>query len=219
LPALLLAAVLSGSASAADYKLEALKDKAPAEVAAPLAETLREGGFRLLDRKGMPLVDVWLRKDIPASSKKPPPGVKFEDLSEGSFLGVARIHQKHYDFKNKAIPPGVYTLRLGVQPMDGDHLGVSETRDFALLSPVAADKSLAPIPTSEVVKMSCQVSGTKHPSVLWVKPMDGEAKDLPALVHQEDREYEVLDFRLPLAGEKDKAARLGLVLVGTAPDA
>jgi hypothetical protein len=212
-------AFLCGSAGGAEYKLEPLKDKPPAEVAGPLGEALLAGGVRLLDKKGMPLVDVWLRKEIPGSPSKKPPGIKFEEVSEGSFLGVARFHQKHFDFKNKPIPPGTYTLRLGVQPSDGDHLGVSETRDFALLSPVAADKSLAPMPTSEVVKLSCQVSGTKHPAVLWLKPMSGEAKDLPALVHQEDREYEVLDFRLPLAGEKEKAARLGLVLVGTAPDA
>jgi len=213
-------AFLCGSAAGAEYKLEPLKDKPPAEVSGPLGEALPAAGFRLLDKKGMPLVDVWLRKEIPAApSKKPPPGIKFEEVSEGTFLGVARFHQKHFDFKNKPIPSGTYTLRLGVQPSDGDHLGVSETRDFALLSPAAADKSLAPMPTSEVVKMSCQVSGTKHPAVLWLKPMSGDAKDLPALVHQEDREYEVLDFRLPLAGEKEKAARLGLVLVGTAPDA
>jgi hypothetical protein len=166
-------------------------------------------------------VDLWLRKEIaPAGApKEKQPGVKFENIPEGSFLGAARYHQKHYDFKNKPIPPGLYTVRTGIQPRDGDHLGVSETRDFAILCPPAADRTIAPVATGESVKLSRQVSGTKHPVVLWLKEMEPPPKGLPALVHQEDKDYQVLDFQIPLEPGKPKAVRMGLVLSGSAADA
>jgi len=206
-------------ASSGEYKLEMLKEALPSEVAAPLRDSVHVEGLRVVDPKGKPLVDLWLRKEVPpAPPREPELGLKFGALTEGSFLAVARYHQKHYDFKNKPIPPGLYTLRHGVQPRDGDHLGVSDTRDFALLCPAGADKALAPLPTEESVKLSCQVSGAKHPSVVWLKPLIGERKDLPALVSEKDHEYQVLEFQIPIQGEKQKAVRMGLVVVGSAPE-
>ncbi len=206
--------------AAADYTLEALKESAPKEVAGDLQKVLAGEGFRLLDKKGQPFVDFWLRKEIPlfkpAGDK--PQNVKFTDIAEGSFLGVIRYHKKHYDFKDKAIPPGLYTLRNGIQPMDGDHLGVAPSRDFALLSPVSADTQLDPLPTKKLVELSIKVSGTKHPSIVFLTPMDEERASFPALTANEEKGWLICDVRLPFAGEKDKYFRFGLVVVGVSSE-
>jgi hypothetical protein len=210
--------VPSAFAAASDYKLEPVKEALPTEVAAPLREALTTQGWRVVGPKGKPLVDLWFRKEAPPAPGANEPGVKLEGIAEGTFLGVARYHQKHIDYKNKPIPPGAYTIRNGIQPRDGDHLGVSDTRDFAILCALSDDKELAPLSTKELVKKSSQVSGTKHPVVVWLRPMTGEQKELPALVAQEDREYQIVEFRIALQGEKDKSVRAGLVVVGSAPE-
>ncbi len=205
----------------AEHKLEGLKEPVPPEVDASIKKEIEPEGFRVIDPRGKPLADLWLRKEIPPSPppKEPPAGLKFPAVAEGTLLGIVRYHRKHTDFKDKPIFPGTYTLRLGVLPNDGDHLNVSKTRDFAILCPAGADRSLAPSPTPELVKLSIKGSGTKHPSVVWLQPMDGERKGFPALVPQPDLDYQVIDFKLPLKGEKEKPVRMGLVIVGTAPEA
>ncbi len=210
----------AGPSPAASYQLQALKEPPPADLASPVREALAADGCRIVDAEGKPLADFWFRKEVPEA---PPPkekqiGAKFEALAEGTLLGAARYHQKHYDFKDKPFPAGIYTLRLGLQPTDGDHQGVSETRDFALLCPASADKDLSPIPTKESVKLSNQASGTKHPVIVWLRPMKGTAPEKLALVHEKEHDHQVLDFQIALQGQKEKAVRLGLVVVGVAPE-
>ncbi len=219
----LAAALLAASARpspAASYRLEALKEPPPADVAAPVRDVLAAEGSRVVDAEGKPLADFWFRKEVPEAppAKEKQIGAKFEALEEGTLLGAARYHQKHYDFKDKPFPAGIYTLRLGLQPTDGDHQGVSETRDFALLCPAGADKDLAALSTKESIKLSNQASGTKHPVVLWIKPMKGTGPEKIALVHEKEQDHQVLDLQIPISGQKEKTVRVGLVVVGVAPE-
>ena len=41
------------------------------------------------------------------------------------------------------VPPGVYTLRLGYQPQDGDHMGTAPHSEFCLACPAAEDNGAA----------------------------------------------------------------------------
>ena len=73
--------------------------------------------------------------------------------------GVARRrgHKSALRFAISAgavIKPGVYTLRYGVQPDNGDHLGVSPHRQFLLISPAADDRNPAPQGHDGTVELS-----------------------------------------------------------------
>jgi hypothetical protein len=135
---------LVAAAPAKGYRVEPLKEAAPAEVAEPVRKALAAEGLRVLDPKGEPLVDVWLRSAVPTvEMPKAELNVKLGKVEEGALLGVIRFHKKSSDFKGNGFPAGVFTMRRGIQPVDGDHQGATETRDFALLAPAKVDSSTA----------------------------------------------------------------------------
>ena len=57
-------------------------------------------------------------------------------------LGVARFPAKYKDRRGQTIKPGVYTMRYGLFPVNGDHQGVAPQRDFLIPSPAALDDDL-----------------------------------------------------------------------------
>jgi hypothetical protein len=206
-------------AAAEDYSLSKLEEAPPADVAEALSSLLEKHAVRVLDGAKKPLVDVWLRKQLPLpkDGEAAEGGVALgKDLADGSFLGVIRYHRKHADFRDKSLKDGVYTMRYGIQPMDGDHLGVSETRDFVLLAPLKKDTKADPIPTKELVELSTEVSGSSHPSIVYlISTKSRKAPEtFPALLALEDRGWKVLDFRIPYEKAPDRFLRLGLVVVG-----
>jgi hypothetical protein len=198
------------------HTTEALPDAAPKEVSETIRGALETKGIRVLGEDGKPHVDIWLRKSIPTVKPKEEQGVKYPALEEGTLLGVVRFHTKGSDFKGNEFPAGVYTVRYGMQPRDGDHLGVSESRDFVLLSPLKADTKLEPVPHKELVGLSVQVSGIKHPTVLYlVKP---DAKEKPPRVYKDDAEKVILDVEAPSEEKGSAPVRLGIVVRGQAAE-
>ena len=131
--------------SADDFKVEAIKEGPPAGVAPEIAAGLNGQGYRITDDKGKPFGEIWLRKAVPTTAK--PSGAKgavqFPFLAGGEMLGVLRLIGEAYDYRDQSIEPGVYTMRYGLQPINGDHLGVSPFRDYTLLLPAAKDKATA----------------------------------------------------------------------------
>lgn len=211
--------LLAASLLAGDWTVEALKEAPPAEVAAPIREALATEGVRILGKGGKPFVDLWPRKEIPAkkADNVQPASLKFPQLEEGTLLGVVRLHKKTVDFRDKPLPAGIFTLRYGWQPVDGNHVGASETRDFGLLCVLTEDTKLAPVPTKKLVEWSAKVSGSNHPSVLYLLPRTEKRESFPALDHDAEKDWRILDFRIPSAGEKEKFHRFGLIVSGVAP--
>lgn len=203
------------------FQVEPLQQAAPQEVAEKMRGVLVEQGLRVLDKKGEPYADVWLRKCLATVEPKPALGVKFGHVEEGALLGIIRFHQKTNDFKGNDFPAGVFTLRRGLQPIDGDHQGVSETRDFLVLAPVKVDQGIDGMSTKEAVKLSVQGTGIKHPSVLWLlsaTASDQEKAKLPRMVEDETLELWTLECEIPAAAKDKNAVRLGIVLVGKAAE-
>lgn len=217
-----LSAGLAGAplrASDPAYRSDGLKEAPPAEVSESVRKVVAAQGLRVLGPKGKPFVDVWLRKSVPIKADENTLGIDFGSLKDGSLLGVLRFHEKSEDFRDSRVRAGVYTFRYAISPEDGDHQGVADTRDFVLLCPVDLDVKPDPMSTEEVVKLSVKVSRRKHPSTLYLVKMFDKPEKLPRLVHQEDLEYWVLDFQVPVEGKSAKTAvRMGLVLVGLAPE-
>jgi hypothetical protein len=200
--------------SSGSYTLQPLVEKAPEAIAAALRTTLHESGQRVLDEKGQPYADLWLRKSVPTIKSAPEVGIAYGNVEEGAFVGVVRFHQGSKDFKGKSFKEGTYTLRRGVQPQDGDHLGVSDSRDFLLLSPASADTELPSLPTKDLVKLSVKASGSKHPSILYLMKPPEIPKDLPKLIADEDRGFWVLTCSVEASGAEKTPLVLGIVLIG-----
>lgn len=182
-------AFLPTAALAQEYKIVPLKEAPPSAVAAEIRGALATEGYKVVDGQGKTYAELWLRKSIPASEK--PSGTKgqiqFPFLAEGELLGALRFADEGHDYRDQSIAKGVYTVRYGLQPVNGDHLGVSPYRDYALLLPVAKDSSLADVPKKPLEERSAESAGTSHPAVFLLQTAPASAGAAPAMVHDNEK--------------------------------
>lgn len=219
----LLAALLLPAAARAEgtYTIEPLKSGPPEALAGPIREALEDHGYRVLDG-GKPLAQVWLRKAVPASARpgEPQETVLLPFLGEGELLGAVEFKAEGHDYRDQAIAPGVYTLRYGLQPVNGDHLGVSPYRDFGLLVPASKDKATAPLKGKRLEEQSAEAAGSSHPAVLMVLPTPTEgAPGEASMARDEEKDLwsAILPLKLAVKGEAEAVPfRLQLVVVGAA---
>ncbi len=205
------------------YKLEKLNDGPPAGLAPAIKETLEAGGYRVLDPQGAPLVDVWLRKAAPATGE--PAGSKgailYPVLTDGELLGVVKYAAEAGDYRDQTIPPGAYTLRYGLQPVNGDHLGVSVNRDYALLLPAAKDLEPADLPRKKLEQQSAESVGTSHPGILILLAPPDPLPEGPSMVNDQMLNTWGAVLKLPLKVEgkpEPVVLPLQLVVVGAKTD-
>jgi hypothetical protein len=142
-------------------------------------------------------------------------GITFGQIAEGTLVGAIRFSAPIKDYRNQAIPAGVYTLRYALIPVDGNHLGIAAQRDFLLLGPAAKDSDSATLTRDQTLDLSREASGTGHPSVWSLGPPDAGAGALPAVAHQQGIDTWALAFNLSVPGG---AVPMALVIVGHAPD-
>ncbi|MGA2987996.1 MAG: hypothetical protein ABSG32_29795 [Terriglobia bacterium] len=149
------------------YKAEAI-GAAPADVPAPLQSTLDSAGVRVTSDQGATLCEVWLRKALPTNATPSTSSdVLYGALPVGAFLGVLHFPNAATDFRSQNIKAGFYTLRYGLIPQDGNHMGVNPYRDAFVLAPVSADPGPdQTLSFEDLVKLSAQASGTPHPGFL-----------------------------------------------------
>ncbi len=148
------------------YKLESA-GAPPSELAPEIRDALGKDGSRIAGPGGV-FCEVWLRAKVPAGANGEQ-NVSFAQMPHGVLLGAIRFPAKGADRRGQALKPGVYTLRLSFFPVDGAHQGVSQTRDFALLTPAADDKDLNAAPDfKQLVDMSKKATGAPHPAILNV---------------------------------------------------
>ena len=220
-PSLLLALFAATSAAAQTYKVETANAPAPQELAAAVRDALSSSALRVSMPQGT-LCEIWLRKAVPASATPSGElGVAYGQLSDGALLGAIRFAAAVKDYRQQQIKPGVYTLRYALQPVDGDHQGVSPYRDYLLLAPAVADTSIAPLNNKDLYALSRKVSGTGHPSVWSLVTADAAPSALPAIAHQDDGDLWVVYFQAQVqpAGGALSPVKMGLVIAGHAPEA
>src|SRR6185369_5218892 len=100
----------------------------------------------------------WFRKQLPLAKAPVGGTLAIDTVPEGSVLGVVRATGKRRDFRDEDIPPGVYVVRLGIQPEDGNHQGSAPTRTFALLIPAKSDTKLEPLAHKDVLKAAATIN-------------------------------------------------------------
>jgi len=199
-------------ARAADYKLSAAgapPDGLPAEI----ETSLTEEGHRISTGDGT-LAEIWLTKS-PAVKKGFTPGFRVKYPYEvGTLVGVLRVGsgEEFADFRDQVILPGVYTLRYGQQPQDGNHIGTSQQADFLLAVPAGDDKSAGKIDDQdELNDLSAEAAGSSHPAIFSLLALEGEKPEQATLNHQPDRDFWVLQTT---GDEKRPPLRLVVVGVG-----
>jgi hypothetical protein len=146
----------------AQSKVSPLSDKPPADLAPAIASLLHANGAKVV--AGDATLDIWWVQSIGGD------GPGWTGVDSGTLAGAVRVTGPFKEIRGKVVAPGVYTLRYGLQPQNGDHLGISTYRDFLLLSPASADKDPKVLGFDGVVALSKQVIGTSHPASLSIDP-------------------------------------------------
>jgi len=145
-----------------------LTDKAPAELAAGVAARLAPAARVVV---GDATLEVWLVDKLELSAfAKASADPRWSGVESGTLVGAMRVSGTFKEIRGKVVKPGVYTLRYGQQPQNGDHLGISLFREFLLISPAALDTDPKVLGFDGVVALSKEVIGTAHPASLSLDP-------------------------------------------------
>jgi len=209
-----LAAAQISLAADGKYSVKSATTAPPKELSEPVAKLLGQESVHFLDAKGEMLAELWLRKEIPAKAgADPKKGVNYRDLDETTLLGAIRFTQPFSDYRKQKIKPGVYTLRLGFQPMNGDHMGTAPYPEFCLISPAAEDKKPDPMDPKELYELSAKAPMASHPGIMLLFPTD-KPPEKPELASKEMDTW-VLNVKADVSAGGAKAPLgLGLTLIG-----
>jgi hypothetical protein len=203
--------VLTVSARAADPTVKVEDKEPPKELGEAVRGVLGGKAMNVFDDKGKLLFTVWARKELAAKDGvDAKAGLKYANLEETTVLGAVRFPAEWVDYRKQKIKAGVYTLRLGIQPMDGDHMGTAPYSEFALLVPAEMDKKPELIDAKELHELSTKATTRKHPGLMLLFPNKKPA-DAPA-IEAKPKEHWVLNYQVPVAAGAQKA-NLGFSLV------
>lgn len=194
-------------------KLAVTEAQAPKEIAEPIRAVL-DGKMTRITTEDKASFEFWFRKELPLAEKPAGGTLALGTVKEGTVLGVVRVAGEHYDFRNEEIPPGIYVMRLGIQPEDGNHLGVAPTRTFAVLIPAKLDKKLEPIPHDALMKEAAKVNPVMHPSNLNLQPVEKADGEFPRLEERSGGEHKVVLLKFPASlGDSKEKTTLTMALV------
>jgi hypothetical protein len=198
------------------YSIKEVTAPPPAEVDAAVGKLLSDRSIQLLDPKGGVLYQVWFRKEVPvkATAVQLKNGVTYQEIPETTLLAVIQFAQPSTDYRKQKIKPGVFTLRLGFQPMDGDHMGTAPYREFCLMTPATDDKDPGPVASAkDLQEQSTKTTGGSHPAIMLLFP-NNQPTNAPQFVDKGMGHW-VLNVKEPVVADGQKGTiGLGLTLIG-----
>ena len=116
---------------------------------------------------GAATLDIWLVQKL----ERPPTVPGWSNVDSGTLVGAMRCRGEFKEIRGKAVKPGVYTLRYGLQPQNGDHLGISAVPRFpAAQSQRRSTRTRRCSASTASVALSKEVIGTAHPASLSLDP-------------------------------------------------
>ena len=135
-----------------DYRVEATKDAPPPGLASDVAARISPTGFKVFEGEKKLICEIWPAKTWAVKAGFTPSDTVLYPFEVGELIGVLRFTRKGADFRGQDITSGVYTLRYANQPVDGNHVGTFDTRDFLLMLPAKTDQSAKPLAEDELFK-------------------------------------------------------------------
>jgi hypothetical protein len=168
----------------------------PSEVAEPIRKLLDAGSIQVHDGDGKPVAEYWFRKEIPidATPEQVKNGITYREAKATEIFGAVRFDQDMRDYRKQKVKAGVYTLRLGFQPADGDHQGSSDFTEFLLAISAEKDRSPDLLDSKALQEASQKSIKTGHPAVFMLFPASkpGAAPEIQA----KPRNHQVLATKI-----------------------
>jgi hypothetical protein len=201
--------------AAAQYTIKEAESAPPKQLDKAVSDLLGPKSVQFLNKDEL-VAELWFRKEVPvtATPQQLEKGLTYEQIAETTLMGAIRIDKPVTDYRKQKIKPGVYTLRLGMQPMDGDHMGTAPDPYFLLVSPAAEDKKPGPMKDpKDLQDLSTKATGGSHPGVFLLVPVKDPGAEAK-LVTMPGNNW-VLEKRLDATAKGQKGTLIiGLTLVG-----
>lgn len=220
---LLLPCLLAAFAPAGDarYIIKTTTSEPPNELQADIAKLLSKEAVQLSDAQGNLIAEVWLRQSVPAEAtpEQVKNGLTYREVPETTIFGAIRFPKNASDFRKQPVKAGVYTLRLGFQPQDGDHMGTSPHPEFCLLLAASKDTTSGTLEPKMMIEKSANSIGASHPAVLLLYPNNKPAAR-PELAAKPNHHF-AINARLPVTikGQKsDAVLGISLTVIGHASE-
>jgi len=201
---------------AAEAQLKVEPGMAPSELSADIRALLAPTVIRVIEND-KPVMEFWLRSDIPFSAAPKDPSKALDALKQPVLFGAVRIPSASRDYRDDELPEGIYTMRFGLQPSDGNHLGSSDFAYFAVLIPAQSDtKPDGVTDYKALTKASSKETSTGHPLILSLRPVTGPVGQTPSL-QEPAADHKCVRVSLPgRAGEAKADVVFDLVFSGKA---
>jgi hypothetical protein len=175
------ATIVSSGLEADDIAIKIAEKPPPQEVDANVRARLENRAVQLVSG-GSPVYEFWFAKEVPLQGKPASNDKSLDAVKQPALLGVVSVPKSMRDYRDDELAAGVYTLRLGLQPQDGNHLGTSDYPWFAVLVPAKRDTRPDGITDyKSLVKASSQGTATDHPGILSLRPAAAADGTFPAL--------------------------------------
>ena len=193
---------------AAESEVKTLEKDPPAEVSESIRALLQPQAIQLL-QDGKPAFELWLRKEVPLKSKPAAAKEGLSAMAETTLMGALVVQTDALrDYKDNDIPKGPYTVRFGLQPKDGDHLGTADFDYFFILIAAANDKSPEAISRfKQMTQTSGKITPSGHPAVMSLRPATPEG-GVPSVTEPAE-EHKAIRLKVPgtaPGGEKAEIA-------------
>lgn len=200
-----------------DYRLEDIASAPDSEkISAELRQVLNEQGIRVV-RGSRTECEIWFCKQLELVADFKADEQRLYPFHEGQLLGVIHYSRRSSEFRDQQVSSGWYTLRFALQPVDGNHVGTSPTRDFVVLVNSEADSPKHSWEAEQLLTASAEVAGSAHPAMMCLQRA-GDGKST-GLAHDEDHDWWVLQTQI--AGSDPSGNRpvpISLVVVGHAAE-
>ena len=210
--------IVASSVPAQDgkYAIKTADTPPPKELSEPIRKLLGPQSVRFFEGSKL-VAEIWLRKEVPADAtpEQIKNGITYRELKQSEIMGALKVMEDWTDYRKQKVKPGVYTMRLGFQPMDGDHTGSSQYTEFFVILSAAKDTKPALMEPKEMIETSMKSIGTGHPGVFMLFP--NSKPGAPQLVSKENSHW-VLNAKedISVGGKKAGTIGIGVVVVGNA---
>jgi hypothetical protein len=207
------------------FSIKTATNEPPKELNESIRKLLANKTVVLYDPAGTAICELWFTKQLSsdATAEQVKNGLTYRELKETSVIGAVRFDDAWTDYRKQKIKSGVYTLRLGFQPMDGDHQGKSAFTEFILLVAAAKDTDPETMSPKGLMELSMRSNALGHPCVLMLFPIT-KAPAMPKLeetapVAGMPKDHWVLEIARPvMAGGSKASIGFGITLVGEAAE-
>ena len=176
------------SALGAEFSVREVEKNAPEELAPPIRERLQPVAVQIFrGGEAEPAFELWLARNLPLKEAPASTDHALRFVRETELLGALVVSRDRRDYRDDEMYKGTYTMRLGMQPQDGNHLGTSDFPFFGVLVPARLDRELEGIRTyKQLVKASSRETATDHPVIFSLRPAENDSSKLPAITKPAD---------------------------------